>query len=149
MSLTRCPHGSRISVPSRFPFRALHAVQLDFPMSLSALTIHDYFIEGQPTPTPFGFHSRPTGTSCGAQQYVCKNLKCVDKAQICNFKNDCGDNSDEIPCGSNCTFEDDCWRGWRQSTGTDNFNWRRKNGQTPSVGTGPTNDHTLGTAQVH
>jgi len=103
---------------------------------------------GQPTSTPFGFHTRPANTTCGLQQYVCKNLRCVDKAQICNFKNDCGDNSDELPCGTNCTFEGDCYKGWRQSTGTDNFNWRRKKGKTPSVGTGPITDHTLGTANV-
>ena len=103
---------------------------------------------GQPTSTPFGFHTRPTGTPCSLQQYVCKNLRCVDKAQICNFKDDCGDNSDELPCGSNCTFEGDCYKGWRQSTGSSNFNWRRKNGKTPSVGTGPTNDHTVGNQNV-
>ena len=88
------------------------------------------------------------GTPCSLQQYVCKNLRCVDKAQICNFKDACGDNSDELPCGSNCTFEGDCYKGWRQSTGSDNFNWRPKNGKTPSVGTGPTNDHTLGNQNV-
>ena len=107
-----------------------------------------FFFTGEPTSTPFGFHTRPTGTICGAQQYVCKNLKCVDKAQICNFKDDCGDNSDEIPCGTTCTFEDECYKGWRQSTGTDVFKWKRRQGQTPSTGTGPSTDHTLGTAQV-
>ena len=119
------------------------------PSIFMTFSIIIIFFLGQPTSTPFGFHTRPTGTSCGVQQYVCKNLRCVDKAQICNFKNDCGDKSDELPCGTDCTFEDDCYKGWRQSTGTDNFNWRRKNGKTPSVGTGPSTDHTLKTAQVH
>ncbi|XP_033122955.1 MAM and LDL-receptor class A domain-containing protein 1-like isoform X2 [Anneissia japonica] len=32
------------------------------------------------------------------------------------------------------------WGGWHQETG-DNFNWTRKNGSTPSTGTGPTNGH--------
>ena len=42
-----------------------------------------------------------------------------------------------------CTFESNqC--GWT-NTDKDNFDWKRKQGSTPSIGTGPSVDHTLGT----
>lgn len=44
-----------------------------------------------------------------------------------------------------CTFEkNQC--GW-VNTDKDNFDWRRKQGRTPSIGTGPSVDHTTGTNQ--
>ncbi len=63
---------------------------------------------------------------------------------------DCGDGSDEeygICQGYiGCDFEnkiDPC--NWTQST-DDDFNWKRDKAGTPSVNTGPTRDHTYGTA---
>ena len=42
-----------------------------------------------------------------------------------------------------CTFESNqC--GWT-NTDKDNFDWKRKQGSTPTIGTGPSVDHTLGT----
>ncbi|EDO47788.1 predicted protein [Nematostella vectensis] len=117
----------------------------DVSMTPSCQICPDCVMPGQPTSTPFGFHTRPTASSCLASQYVCANSKCVDRDQLCNFKDDCGDNSDELPCGTSCTFEGDCYKGWRQAKSSDNFNWIRRQGQTPSIGTGPSMDHTLGT----
>eukprot|EP00057_Strongylocentrotus_purpuratus_P029544 XP_011684018.1 PREDICTED: deleted in malignant brain tumors 1 protein-like [Strongylocentrotus purpuratus] len=46
-----------------------------------------------------------------------------------------------------CDFEvDEC--GWEQDT-SDDFDWTRHNGSTPSFSTGPDVDHTLGTALGH
>lgn len=45
-----------------------------------------------------------------------------------------------------CDFEDTKICGYTQAK-TDNFDWTRANGVTTSQGTGPTNDHTYGTAQ--
>ena len=37
---------------------------------------------------------------CDDGEFKCSNGHCVDLADICNGKNDCGDGSDEIlPCG--------------------------------------------------
>nr|KAG5689549.1 hypothetical protein BaRGS_022052 [Batillaria attramentaria] len=44
-----------------------------------------------------------------------------------------------------CTFEDPGICGFTQATG-DNFDWKRMNGRTATAGTGPSNDHTLGTS---
>ena len=44
-----------------------------------------------------------------------------------------------------CTFEDPKLCGYIQST-RDDFDWKRMNGKTMSVNTGPTNDHTYGTS---
>ncbi|EDO47787.1 predicted protein [Nematostella vectensis] len=49
--------------------------------------------------------------------------------------------------GINCDFEKDfCPQAWSQDV-TDTFNWTRQSGSTSSSGTGPSVDHTLGTAQ--
>ncbi|XP_025084915.1 MAM domain-containing glycosylphosphatidylinositol anchor protein 2-like [Pomacea canaliculata] len=42
-----------------------------------------------------------------------------------------------------CNFERDLCQ-WRQVTGTDNLDWRRRSGSTPSPNTGPSFDHTTG-----
>lgn len=47
-----------------------------------------------------------------------------------------------------CTFEDVYICNYIQDL-TDNFNWTRKSGSTTSSGTGPSADHTYGTAAGH
>ena len=45
-----------------------------------------------------------------------------------------------------CDFETDLC-DWTQATATDDFDWTRFNGATPSVDTGPSRDHTTGTSE--
>lgn len=47
--------------------------------------------------------------------------------------------------GIQCTFESPNLCGWTQDT-TDQFDWTPKAGHTTSSGTGPSADHTSGTA---
>ncbi|CAB4000024.1 MAM and LDL-receptor class A domain-containing 2 [Paramuricea clavata] len=103
-------------------------------------------IDGKPSPTPFGPHTRPSNSPCTTTQFACQNLKCVEREQVCDFKDSCGDNSDEVACGTSCTFEDDyCYQGWRNPTGSDNTDWIRKKGPPQNFQTGPKIDHTTGT----
>ncbi len=51
----------------------------------------------------------------------------------------------KCPAAIFCDFEDTTLCGWTHSGG-DNFDWIRANGGTPSIGTGPSRDHTTGTA---
>ncbi|GBN00823.1 hypothetical protein AVEN_208718-1 [Araneus ventricosus] len=41
---------------------------------------------------------------CSFDQYRCLNNKCVQRTEMCNGRNDCGDNSDETYCShrGNC-----------------------------------------------
>jgi hypothetical protein len=43
----------------------------------------------------------PTNASCDStqQQFTCANTACVPSAFICDFTDDCGDDSDETSCG--------------------------------------------------
>jgi hypothetical protein len=54
-------------------------------------------------------------------------------------------NEGACPATVNCDFEDPMLCGYTQDT-SDQFDWTRQKGHTTSVGTGPTNDHTYGTA---
>ena len=38
-------------------------------------------------------------SSCFSFEFQCKNGKCIWLDDFCNFKDDCGDNSDESRCG--------------------------------------------------
>ena len=38
-------------------------------------------------------------TSCRRNQFQCKNKKCISKYDVCNLRDNCGDNSDESFCG--------------------------------------------------
>ena len=84
------------------------------------------------------------------QLYSCRNGACINEDQLCDLTDDCGDGSDEDlnTCAGyiGCNFEnavDPC--NWTQST-DDDFNWTRDNGGTPTINSGPTRDHTYGTA---
>uniref|UniRef100_A0A3B5B5L7 MAM and LDL receptor class A domain containing 1 n=1 Tax=Stegastes partitus TaxID=144197 RepID=A0A3B5B5L7_9TELE len=82
---------------------------------------------------------------CSPEQYSCANGHCIPQDNLCDFINHCGDNSDEDPyiCGfsGRCSFEFDLC-SWRQCR-EDDFDWLIKAGSTPTVGTGPSSDHTL------
>ncbi|XP_044033161.1 MAM and LDL-receptor class A domain-containing protein 1 isoform X1 [Siniperca chuatsi] len=88
----------------------------------------------------------PSDQPCTPEQYACANGHCIPQDNLCDFINHCGDNSDEDPyiCkgfSGRCSFEFDLcsWRQCRQ----DDFDWLIKAGSTPTVGTGPSSDHTL------
>ncbi|XP_028288906.1 MAM and LDL-receptor class A domain-containing protein 1 isoform X2 [Parambassis ranga] len=88
----------------------------------------------------------PSSHLCTSEQYTCSNGYCIPQDNLCDFINHCGDNSDEDPyiCKGfrgRCSFEFDLC-SWRQSQ-QDDFDWLIKAGSTPTVGTGPSNDHTL------
>ncbi|XP_062570644.1 MAM and LDL-receptor class A domain-containing protein 1-like, partial [Saccostrea cucullata] len=100
-------------------------------------------IPGVPTPAP------TLPGACGANKLTCGNGNCYSQSQKCNFRDDCGDNSDEVNCGTSCKFESGAGLcGWHNSL-NDNLDWKLLSGPTPSKNTGPQNDHTLGTASGH
>ncbi|CAH2282309.1 MAM and LDL-receptor class A domain-containing 1 [Pelobates cultripes] len=83
---------------------------------------------------------------CTPDEFMCSNKYCIPKNNLCDFVNDCADNSDENPyiCGSflsHCNFEYDMC-DWKQDE-NDDFDWNLRAGSTPSFGTGPATDHTM------
>ncbi|XP_056290660.1 MAM and LDL-receptor class A domain-containing protein 1 [Pseudoliparis swirei] len=88
----------------------------------------------------------PSDQPCSPEQYACANGRCIPQDNLCDFINHCGDDSDEDAhiCkgfSGRCSFEFDLC-SWRQCR-RDEFDWRIKVGRTPTVGTGPSSDHTL------
>ena len=41
----------------------------------------------------------PMQRSCSTTEFKCNNSNCIDKEKICNFHNDCKENSDESETG--------------------------------------------------
>ena len=111
--------------------------------SLGDIAIDDISFSNCQLPTP-----RP---SCQPNQFQCGNGACIMKTRVCDFTDDCGDLSDEgnVTCAAytGCTFESGTCI-WSQST-NDDFDWTRSAGQTSTVGTGPSRDHTLNSAVGH
>ncbi|XP_062336134.1 MAM and LDL-receptor class A domain-containing protein 1 [Osmerus eperlanus] len=88
----------------------------------------------------------PPELPCGPEDYACANGHCIPHGNLCDFIDDCGDGSDEdlYICkgfSGRCNFEFDLC-SWRQCK-EDDFDWLLKAGSTPTVGTGPSTDHTL------
>ncbi|XP_075444758.1 MAM and LDL-receptor class A domain-containing protein 1 [Ascaphus truei] len=83
---------------------------------------------------------------CTSDEFMCSNKYCIPKDNLCDFVNDCADNSDENPyiCSAftgRCDFEFDLC-DWKQNQ-NDDFDWNLRAGSTPTGGTGPVTDHTL------
>uniref|UniRef100_H3APF0 MAM and LDL receptor class A domain containing 1 n=1 Tax=Latimeria chalumnae TaxID=7897 RepID=H3APF0_LATCH len=83
--------------------------------------------------------------TCSSEEYACANKYCISQDRLCDFVNDCADNSDEnlYICGTSlghCNFEFDLC-SWQQSK-NDTFDWLIRAGNTPTIGTGPVTDHT-------
>lgn len=90
--------------------------------------------------------------TCTAQEFTCANKHCIAKDKLCDFVNDCADNSDETPfiCGASrgrCDFEFDLC-SWEQEQ-DDDFDWNLKASNVPATGTEPAADHTLGNSSGH
>ncbi|XP_051465140.1 MAM and LDL-receptor class A domain-containing protein 1 [Apus apus] len=86
------------------------------------------------------------GRPCTSEEFTCANKYCIPKDNLCDFVNDCADNSDESPtiCRTSighCDFEFDLC-GWKQDE-NDDFDWNLRTGTTTKMGTGPSTDHTL------
>ncbi|XP_058525682.1 MAM and LDL-receptor class A domain-containing protein 1 [Ochotona princeps] len=89
---------------------------------------------------------------CTAQEFTCANKHCIAKDKLCDFVNDCADNSDETSfiCGTSrgrCDFEFDLC-AWEQEQ-DDDFDWNLKASGIPATGTEPAADHTLGNSSGH
>lgn len=79
---------------------------------------------------------------CSTYGFRCANGACISKNYVCDFSDDCGDNSDESNCGNyryRCDFENGfCnWGIYRRDQ------WMVSNGY-PNLLNGPTRDHTKG-----
>ncbi|KAI4899926.1 hypothetical protein NFI96_010930, partial [Prochilodus magdalenae] len=104
-----------------------------------------------PTVSPVPPHSCPLG------QFVCGSYRqCVSNSQVCDFRRDCSDGSDEKNCVmERCDFEDGVLCGWDLASPTPPvplhaFRWQTGQGDTIHPGEQfhrPLNDHTLGTAE--
>ncbi|KAK7881754.1 hypothetical protein WMY93_030163 [Mugilogobius chulae] len=92
------------------------------------------------TASTVNFITNPlSADSCPPGLLPCENGQCFSEEQRCDFRDDCGDGTDEKECGTSCSFESGrC--GWKSSL-ADSFDW--------SLGTGsfqrirPPYDHTL------
>ena len=65
------------------------------------------------------------------------NKQCISHAQLCDFRRDCWDGSDELNCENytRCDFNDARLCGWLQAK-NDQMDWTRHKGHTPSIFTG-------------
>ncbi|XP_058249959.1 MAM and LDL-receptor class A domain-containing protein 1 [Hemibagrus wyckioides] len=102
----------------------------DITFSPGCLFTHDHKIN-LPDPPPTDF--------CPLGLLRCDNGDCYKPEHLCNFIDNCGDNSDEKNCGTSCSFEDGrC--GWKSSH-ADNFDLMLGTGSAQSIR--PPYDHTL------
>ncbi|EGV97831.1 MAM and LDL-receptor class A domain-containing protein C10orf112 [Cricetulus griseus] len=93
-----------------------------------------------------------TNRKCTADEFMCANKHCILKDKLCDFVNDCADNSDEsmFICGTSsgrCDFEFDLC-AWEQDQDED-IDWNLKASDIPATSTEPAVDHTLGNSSGH
>ncbi|CAL8320128.1 unnamed protein product, partial [Arctogadus glacialis] len=126
--LARVPHQFSISFEAVRSFSHLGDVAID-DISFSNCTL--------PDPQP----------SCPEVMFTCNNTVCVERNRVCDFTDDCGDESDEADCeqhgkAGRCSFEQGLcsWTGsgWTWHTATDA--WPKH---------GPPRDHTQNTNAGH
>ncbi|XP_071591185.1 MAM and LDL-receptor class A domain-containing protein 1 isoform X2 [Heliangelus exortis] len=115
-------------------FRAKRGVSYMGDVAVDDITFEDC--------SPLLIPSRP----CTSEEFTCANKHCIPKDSLCDFVNDCADNSDESPtiCSTSighCNFEFDLC-GWKQDE-NDDFDWNLRTSTTTKMGTGPSTDHTL------
>lgn len=88
----------------------------------------------------------------GSNQFKCKtNQQCIDMKDLCNFRYDCPDKSDEEFCPWSCDFENQ-FCGWINEIKGPNqqpkIAWQIESGENAvSTLTGPATDHTSGSDQ--
>ncbi|XP_055449902.1 MAM and LDL-receptor class A domain-containing protein 1 isoform X1 [Psammomys obesus] len=93
-----------------------------------------------------------TNRKCTAEEFMCANRHCIAKDKLCDFVNDCADNSDESTfiCGTSsgrCDFEFDIC-AWEQDQDED-IDWNLKASNIAATSTEPAVDHTLGNSSGH
>lgn len=86
------------------------------------------------------FSSKCKTTECEPGEFECAHRACIPLEQVCNFRDDCGDDSDEWDCPAVCTFERDAC-GWEETDG-DDYNWIRAKANDPGSGTNGTGPDT-------
>ncbi|RWS25805.1 hypothetical protein B4U80_13789 [Leptotrombidium deliense] len=81
--------------------------------------------------------------ACKQNEFKCQNGVCIDKIFVCDFTNDCGDNSDEIRCENyrRCGFVNKECKGWKIEEEHDDTVWKVSSTGL-SLSTEPTRDHT-------
>ncbi|XP_076828220.1 MAM and LDL-receptor class A domain-containing protein 1 [Brachyhypopomus gauderio] len=109
------------------------------------------------TPPPTSTPNTVTPHSCPQGQFVCgTHGGCVNQSQVCDFRQDCSDGSDEKDCVlEECSFEAGGLCGWNlhipaPPVPLHAFRWQTGQGETIHHGEEyhrPVNDHTLATAQ--
>nr|XP_022294016.1 MAM and LDL-receptor class A domain-containing protein 1-like [Crassostrea virginica] len=94
----------------------------------------------------------PDLSSCNSfVTFKCTSGACVSQSRVCDYSDDCGDNTDESNTTCNgynrCNFEYGLC-DWTQLT-DDDLDWTLRKGPTPSASTGPSKDHTLNSNAGH
>nr|AGN95663.1 Diet1 [Gallus gallus] len=115
-------------------FRAKRGVSYMGDVAVDDITFEDC--------SPLLIPDRP----CTLEEFTCANKYCIPKDKLCDFVNDCADNSDENPaiCSTSigrCDFEFDLC-DWKQEE-NDDFDWHLRTNSATKLGTGPAADHTL------
>lgn len=93
-----------------------------------------------------------SGMSCSdLHEYTCSSGYCVETSVVCDYTNDCLDNSDEQPerCFEytcRCDMEDASTCHWNQDI-DDDTDWVIMRAASDNEGLMPTTDHTLGTGE--
>ncbi|XP_051007238.1 MAM and LDL-receptor class A domain-containing protein 1 [Acomys russatus] len=93
-----------------------------------------------------------TNRKCTAEEFTCANKHCIAEDKLCDFVNDCADNSDETMfiCGTStrrCDFEFDIC-AWEQDHDED-IDWNLKASNIQATSTQPAVDHTLRNSSGH
>lgn len=85
---------------------------------------------------------------CPSTSFTCARGSCVDKSRVCDLSDDCGDGSDELNCDkfNQCDFENGLCDWQQEITST---KWNLGTDFTPTINTGPSRDHTIGTREGH
>ncbi|XP_030625025.1 apical endosomal glycoprotein isoform X2 [Chanos chanos] len=94
-----------------------------------------------------------SSAACGAESLLCRHGGCVEKHQVCDGTDDCGDGTDEESCGEymRCDFEEDLC-GWDLRTIITSVKWTRTSQINISISDpldGPGRDHTTNTESGH